>query len=52
MFLASTALAGAAGLIAMAVVPAERQRRSLSTADTPAASPELSPALAATTGKG
>jgi PPP family 3-phenylpropionic acid transporter len=44
MFLASTALAGAAGLIAMLVVPAEMHRT--------APTAELSPALATTTGKG
>ena len=52
MFLASTAMAGAAGLIAILVVPAERHRGSLSGTDTPAPGSELSPALAATTGKG
>jgi PPP family 3-phenylpropionic acid transporter len=50
MFLASTALAGAAGLIAMAVVPAERHRGTRGAAELLPSS-ELSPALAATTGK-
>jgi MFS transporter, PPP family, 3-phenylpropionic acid transporter len=50
MFLAATTLAGAAGLIAMIAVPAQRQRGTLSPA--PAASPELSPRLATTAGKG
>jgi PPP family 3-phenylpropionic acid transporter len=47
MFLASTSLAAAAGLIAMAVVPAERHRDTLSGVDAPAPTSELSPALAA-----
>ncbi|HXM72070.1 MAG TPA: MFS transporter [Candidatus Dormibacteraeota bacterium] len=51
MFLAATALAGAAGVIAMIVVPAQRHRGSLSGAEIPAPSSELSPALATTTGK-
>jgi PPP family 3-phenylpropionic acid transporter len=51
MFLASTVLAAAAGVIAMVVVPAERHRGSISAAETPAPSAELSPALATTTGK-
>ena len=52
MFLAATALAGAAGVIAMIAVPGQRQRGSLTGADSPAPSSELSPALAATSGKG
>jgi PPP family 3-phenylpropionic acid transporter len=51
MFLASTALAGAAGLIAMAVVPADKRRGSVRGPETPAPSADLSPALATTTGK-
>jgi PPP family 3-phenylpropionic acid transporter len=51
MFLVSTALAGAAGLIAMAVVPSEKHRAPLSAADMAAPSPELSPALATTATK-
>ncbi len=52
MFLASTGLAAAAGVIAMIAVPAQLHRGSLSGADGPAPSSELSPALAATGGKG
>jgi PPP family 3-phenylpropionic acid transporter len=51
MFLASSALAGAAGLIAMVVVPADKRRGAVRSAETPAPSAELSPALATTTGK-
>jgi len=51
MFLASTALAAAAGVIAMVVVPAERHRGSLSGADLPTPRAELSPAVATTSGK-
>jgi PPP family 3-phenylpropionic acid transporter len=50
MFLMSAVLAGAAGLIAMIAVPAQRQRGSLSGTDTPAPTAELNPALATTSG--
>jgi MFS transporter, PPP family, 3-phenylpropionic acid transporter len=52
MFLAATALAAAAGVIAMVAVPAQRHRGSLGGAENPAPSSELSPALATNTGKG
>jgi PPP family 3-phenylpropionic acid transporter len=48
MFLMSAALAGAAGLIAMVVIPADRHRET----ERPALSSELTPSLAATAGKG
>ena len=52
MFLMSAALAGAAGVIALVVVPAERHRGSLSGGGAPAPTAELNPALATSTGEG